>query len=340
MNYDKILIKILYSNYNRIKLKLFHSILNNNYPNILFYLKNRYNDSSSILETINRIKYNIEIRPVCEYCGNPVNYICKNNYTRFCCASCASLGSRKKAEETNKRKFGVKYPIQSDEIKTKIKNTNFKKYGVYWNVENKNIKDKAIEASYNKYGVPYPVMSNKIKEKIKQTCINKYGVPYPFQNKEYMKEFVQKYHDKAFETMVKNNTIGKSKEEDDLFDFIKQLFPNVKRQYKDKQRYPYFCDFYIPELDYFIEYQGYWIHNNHPYDCNSINDNQLLEIWYKKYTINNKIQYLKAINGWTISDVNKRNCAKENNLNYKEIWNMNEGKEFIKNLYALHHQKE
>lgn len=155
-----------------------------------------------------------------------------------------------------------------------------------------------------------------------------------------MKEFVQKYHDKAFETMVKNNTIGKSKEEDDLFDFIKQLFPNVKRQYKDKQRYPYFCDFYIPELDYFIEYQGYWIHNNHPYDCNSINDNQLLEIWYKKYTINNKIQYLKAINGWTISDVNKRNCAKENNLNYKEIWNMNEGKEFIKNLYALQHQKE
>ena len=98
-------------------------------------------------------------------------------------------------------------------------------------------------------------MSNKIKEKIKQTCINKYGVPYPFQNKEYMKEFVQKYHDKAFETMVKNNTTGKSKEEDDLFDFIKQLFPNVKRQYKDKQRYPYFCDFYIPELDYFIEYQ-------------------------------------------------------------------------------------
>ena len=32
---------------------------------------------------------------------------------------------------------------------------------------------------------------------------------------------------------------------------------------------------------------------------------------------------------WTIRDVNKRNIAKQNNLNYIEFWNINELKEWL-----------
>ena len=38
------------------------------------YVNNRYNDSSSIAETIYRIKHNIEIRPVCPICGGYLKF--------------------------------------------------------------------------------------------------------------------------------------------------------------------------------------------------------------------------------------------------------------------------
>ena len=109
--------------------------------------------------------------------------------------------------------------------------------------------------------------------------------------------------------------------------YIKEKFPNVKRQYKDKIRYPYHCDFYIPELDYFIELQGYYTHNTHPYNPNSILDQVLVERYKEKYG-----PKCQSITIWTIKDVEKRNCAKNNNLNYKEFWNLNEAKQFIDSL--------
>ena len=115
-----------------------------------------------------------------------------------------------------------------------------------------------------------------------------------------------------------------------MYLYIKEKFPSVIRQYKDKERYPYFCDFYIPELDLFLELNGTWTHGNHPYDMNSKEDNSILNIWKEKSK--EHPMYLAAIKTWVVSDVNKRNKAKENHLNFKEVWNLDEGKEFINNL--------
>ena len=41
--------------------------------------------------------------------------------------------------------------------------------------------------------------------------------------------------------------------------------------------------------------------------------------------------YNKKINIWTIDDINKRNIAKENNLNYIEFWNYDEIKNWLNN---------
>lgn len=37
------------------------------------------------------------------------------------------------------------------------------------------------------------------------------------------------------------------------------------------------------------------------------------------------------IEGWTISDVHKRETAKRNNLNFYEFWDLNNAKKFINN---------
>lgn len=41
--------------------------------------------------------------------------------------------------------------------------------------------------------------------------------------------------------------------------------------------------------------------------------------------------YNNAITTWTIRDVNKRNIAKNNNLNWIEFWNIDELKKWIIN---------
>ena len=53
---------------------------------------------------------------------------------------------------------------------------------------------------------------------------------------------------------------------------------------------------------------------------------ELLESWKGK----NKEYYNNAINTWSVRDVNKRNIAVQNNLNYIEFWNINELKDWLK----------
>ena len=140
-------------------------------------------------------------------------------------------------------------------------------------------------------------------------------------------------------TKIKNNSFGKSKQEDTIYEKIKEVYPDVIRQYKDKIRYPYNCDFYIPEIDLFIEYQGYYTHGKHPFNINNENDKELMEKYINKYGNNNQ-QYTI----WCVKDVEKRNTAKNNNLNYIELFNFKKldklieiikNKNYIKNISNL-----
>lgn len=133
-----------------------------------------------------------------------------------------------------------------------------------------------------------------------------------------------------------NNTWSSSKEEKILYNYIKQYFPDVITQYNKDIRYPYNCDFYIPLLDYFIELNGMWTHGKHPYNPNSLQDKQKIEKWKLKFNNGEHPMYLSAIENWTITDVKKRETAKENNLNYKEVWSLEEGKKFIDDLSCQH----
>lgn len=60
---------------------------------------------------------------------------------------------------------------------------------------------------------------------------------------------------------------------------------NTYTQYKSSV-YPWHCDFYIKELDLYIEYQGYYTHGNHPFDIYNNEDKvhlNELKVKYQSY---------------------------------------------------------
>ena len=113
--------------------------------------------------------------------------------------------------------------------------------------------------------------------------------------------------------------------------FQRKKFHILKRQYHSKL-YPFDCDFYIPKLDLYIEYQGFKSHGTEPYNENKIDHQLLIKDWRKRSNELNfkgqkKSKYLDFINVWTVSDPLKRTVAKNNNLNWIEFFNM---KQFLK----------
>ena len=261
----------------------------NTYHNIFDYLSKRYDDSQSIKETLYRIHFNAEERPKCKYCGKPAVFIGRMNKPLY--------------QEYCSNTCAAKGTNRGHEWYENQKKHNKEKYGVE-----------------NNFDLPW-LEKEKIRRKIIKTCLEKYGVSCNLVSQENI--------DKMLETKRKNHTFNTSKPEEELYLYIKSKFPLVKRQYKDKERYPYCCDFYIPELDLFLELNGMWTHNDHPY--NEIKDKEILDRWIKKSKNSNF--YKCAIKTWTIRDVEKRKCAKKNNLNFKEVWTLQEGKEFIDKLY-------
>lgn len=245
------------------------------------------------------------------------------------------------------QKYGVDNPWKLKEIQDKCKNTIIQNNGGMGAASEK-IKEKMKQTNLLKYGYEHNWQdpeeqkrshSKEAKEKQKQTCLRKYGVEYSGQaeikkiktKKSCMKHFGVEYvaqaesvKQKQQETKRKNHTFNISIPEKKTYELLKEKFSDIMYQYKSEQ-YPFMCDFYIPSLNLYIECNYHWTHSGHPYNENSINDiNKVNELRCK----NTKF-YNNAIYTWTIRDVNKRNIAKQNNLNYIEFWNINEVKEWL-----------
>ena len=402
--HDSLIIRILIKN-DKILTNSIRKINKGKYPNILEYLNSRYDDSDCMTETIRRIEYKLEERPVCKFCGGHVSFNGYHkgsmHYSACCCSSCHAKYTKDKRFETNVKKYGrknfgsaekvkeywishygVDNPAKTDFVKKKMRETNLRKYGFNCSSKSEIVKEKIKQTCLKRYGVEYAGQIEEAKEKSKKTCLEKYGseyyigskdclektigfskqnynvdwftkseeiknkakktmlrrygVEYSMQipkNKEYMSYLMSSYEmqERRYNTMKRNHTFNSSSTEEELFLYIKSRFPTVVRQYKDNNRYPYFCDFYIPELDYFIELQGYYTHGKHPFDPNSNEDLQLIEYYKKKYG-----EDCQAITIWSIKDVEKRDCAKEHNLNFKEVWSLEDGKNFVNDLYDVY----
>ena len=370
-NIDALLIEKIYFKDKNGKNKINFRKVKNLNNDELEYLNNRFSDSDSLNESIQRILHGIDEKPKCPICGNPVKWLGKPNRLMLntCSLECGFKLRTQHIKETCQEKYGVSNCFASDEKKQKIKETNLKRYGVDNPHKNKQVIEKTRNTCLERYGVlnggGTPEAIKKIKqtklerygdenfvnvEKCKQTKFEKYGNPnytnmdkniktckakynvdYWFQSIEY-KSNIKEYQRKARQTKIKNNTLVNSKLESMAYNLLKKYFSDIKCQWKDDEKYPYNCDFYIPEIDTWIEIQGFVTHGPEQFDENNIEHLEKVSILKQKnmaHKTPNKNLYFEIIKCWTELDVKKRNMAKRNNLNYKEFWNIEQLKEWL-----------
>lgn len=155
-----------------------------------------------------------------------------------------------------------------------------------------------------------------------ENMLKKYGVKNAFQLKSTKDKYNENKKDirkKGIETKRENNTFNTSADEKIAEQLLRFAYNDVKTQYSS-DKYPFNCDFYIPSIDTYIEFNGSWTHGQHAFDQTNDNDIQLLNEWKAK----NSEYYNNAINTWTVRDVEKRQIAKDNNLNFIEVWTIGE----------------
>ena len=222
-----------------------------------------------------------------------------------------------------------------DEMSNKRKQTFIKKYSVDCNFKRKEVIEKSKIASH----------TSEVNEKRKQTTKLHFGVDSIFKLPEVQVKAQQNSHTKtALDKRTKSradhiNDIsykseqtkrkkGKNSKLEQLFEQLCTInsIKYIDNYYLDT-RYPYLCDFYLPQYDCFVEIFGGWFHNTHIYGTNN-QDDDILAIWKEK--AKNSKNYKQAVDTWSIKDPIKLNCAKANKLNFHILWNKNDIYKFFK----------
>lgn len=272
-------------------------------------------------------------KKACLICGEEID-----KKRTYCSRHCQIVAQHRNGCHTS--------PFKRKEIKEKIKKTIKEKYGVENVLQIKEYRDKSKtpekieqqkkhrkETMQKRYGVDYNSQIPSVKEKVSKKLHNaesnnkriqafqkKYGTDNYLCSNEFKKnreKWVEENKIKEYNTKKANNSFNTSKPEETIYILLCKKFHNVKRQHKT-EFYPYMCDFYIEDINLYIEYQGHWTHGKEPYQENKKEHISLLENWKSK---NNKF-YNLAIDIWTRIDPQKRKIAKDNNLKWIEFFNI------------------
>lgn len=245
---------------------------------------------------------------------------------------------KKTVIENYKKAWQNRTPEQELERQKKIKRTKLLKYGN----ENYNNKEKRKQTNLKKHGLEYcflrpevlvrthssevikkanasrkiawdnktPEEKKLIFEKVQKTKFNK--------PKEELEAIFKKTARAVYEARKRNGTLSTSRNfEDKLVQYLRDTYPEytILTQYKE-ERYPFHCDCYIKELDLFIEFQGSFYHNYRPFNGSP---EHIFE--YEKMLTKGKVT--KGIaKVWRYKDVEKRELAKKNGLNFLEYWEL------------------
>jgi len=252
--------------------------------------------------------------------------------------------SKQKRNATLIKNYGVDNAFKSEQIKKDIKQKLIEHYGAktycesqFYNKEKEMKKRK--QTNLDKYGTIHPMKLDEFKEKQKKTIQEKYGVDNIMQSNSVVQkrmEHIDKICQKTYDTKKKNHTFNSSAAEEIIYEKLMQVFPLTQRQYTS-DLYPYPCDFYIPELDLYIEYQGFFSHGDEPFNKENDKHKKILEDWTHKASQENfkkdkKDLYKVAIHTWTYKDPQKRQTAKENNLNWIEFFTIEDFEDWYESI--------
>lgn len=261
----------------------------------------RYIDG--VLPDIKTVKEKIHIlytkdNGICEK-GNKKNYYKDDFAFRFCGRMCEC--AKEARIKTNIEKYGVENPQQNKEIKAKMQNTMIERYGAKTTLESEILKERYQKTLVANYGVDNPLKSaairskmvnpftmDEVKDKIKVRNQSKYGVENPSQvnfsdlAKNVLKDkssFVTFMADKSiksaseilgvdFSTICNyykkfNIDLPKSSYETEITLWLETLGFSFKTNDR-KIIPPSELDFYIPDHNLAIEFNGlYWHSDKH-----------------------------------------------------------------------------
>lgn len=288
----------------------------------------------------------------CEICGKELTSIQIYRGQTVCSHSCATKRQFRNPENRKKISLSVKKAFENPEVKQRHKeamvdwasrvctteeyrkNMSERLTEVYKNPElrkniglavskallspevNKRLRD-AINKAYEnpevhlKLSIATKEALNRPEVKAKQ----KSGVRKAFEERK--EEMLQK----ANATKKKNHSFNSSKSEQHIKEVLQRVFPDVIYQYRSKE-YPFNCDFYIPSLDLYIEFNYHWTHGGRPFDETDKDCIERLTMLKEKAKTSQF--YQNAIDTWTMRDVKKRQCAIDNDLNWLCFYNIDE----------------
>ena len=199
-------------------------------------------------------------------------------------------------------KYGVDNPFKLESFQDVARETRKEKYGAEYTLASGSVLSDAARATFAEH-MSDDEFRKELNEKKCATNIALYGVPYVVQSPVFQAKMNATKH--------KNGTFNSSNIEERI-----KAFDIFKSQYNKDARYPYLCDFYDKGRDLFIEVNASWTHNFHWYDVDS--DAVIVNAWKKKS--DDSQYYASALKIFTKSDVEKRECARKNNLNYVTLW--------------------
>jgi hypothetical protein len=263
-----------------------------------------------------------------------------------------------KGRERLLREEGIINVSQREVVKQQIKASLKEHYGldVTCSAQVPELLQKQINTTMERHGVKSFLSKPEIRELGFNEQEKKYGVRHFLQSKDFndkRPEYLQKQYatnliryggitpssdpaviNKQHATKRSNGTFKTSSKEDEVHLLLSERWGTV-RQYKDP-RYPFCCDFYLPDYDLFIEYNGTWTHG--PAAFNSENPEHLviLKTWESK----KGNFYKNAVRNWTVADPKKREIAKTAKLNFLELWGMNDVFRFISDDLFISHSDE
>lgn len=193
------------------------------------------------------------------------------------------------------------------------------------NMKDKRYKEEIVakrkETCEQHYGVPVPLQSREVQMRLKATCLKTYGTDSYSKTDEFKKHMSDSssiWVPKMFATKKSKGNLNTSQVEK----YIARELQGFEQEYVSSE-YPYHADFYNSDRDLYVEVNAHWTHGGRWYDTFSDFDAEKLGDWQSKTS-----RYIdKAIKTWTVSDVQKRQCAREHKLNYVTFWD-SEGSDF------------
>lgn len=121
--------------------------------------------------------------PTCQYsgCKNKIgigkNIKITKGYPSYCCQKHAQKSYEVivKRKNTTRKNYGVDFPIQNEQIHTKIKQTCIQTYNVENPFQSEEVKEKSKQSLIKNYGVDNPRKSIILQQKTESTCIKRFG---------------------------------------------------------------------------------------------------------------------------------------------------------------------